>query len=107
ELMDILAEKGVTLELCPTSNIQTCIYPDISQFPLRKLLDKGIRVTVNTDNMTVSGTTIRDEFDKLRKQFDLSDEEIRKLLINSAEAAFISEQEKEELKKVINAAFAA
>ncbi len=106
-LLDELRKKGVTLETCVTSNIQTCIYSDISQFPLRKLLDKGIKVTVNTDNMTVSGTTIRDEFDKLRKQFDLSDEEIRKLLINSAEAAFISEEEKEELKKVINAAFAA
>ncbi|MBR0137007.1 MAG: adenosine deaminase [Erysipelotrichaceae bacterium] len=107
DLMDVLAERKITLEMCPTSNLHTCVFPSLDRYPIRTFLEKGIRVTVNTDNMTVSGTTVRQEFEKLIDQFDLSDDEIRKMLINSAEAAFISDQEKEELKRVINAAFAA
>lgn len=106
ELMKKLAEEGITLELCPTSNLHTCIYSDIKQFPLRKLLDNNIRVTVNTDNMTVSGTTVRDEFNKLIEAFDLKDEEVKQLLINSAEAAFLPQQEREELKRAVISAFA-
>lgn len=59
DLLKKLSDKGIALELCPTSNLNTNIYRDISEYPIRKLMDAGITVTVNTDNMTVSNTNIK------------------------------------------------
>ena len=61
DLLKKLSDKGIALELCPTSNLNTNIYRDISEYPIRKLMDAGITVTVNTDNMTVSNTNIKKE----------------------------------------------
>ncbi len=104
ELLRELAESGVTLELCPTSNLHTNIFPTLQDFPLRQLMQSGVRVTVNTDNMTVSGTTIRREWEQLQKTFALTPAEIRQLLYQAAEAAFTTAATKESLKKAIAAA---
>ncbi len=101
KLMKKLAEKGVTLELCPSSNIQTKIFSNLSEFPLRKLINAGVRVTINTDNMTVSHTTLENEFELLDSEFLLSENEIKKLLLNSVSACFASEKTKKLLRKII------
>ena len=49
-VMQELADRGVVLELCPTSNLNTKIYETIGDYPIQQLMNKGIRVTVNTDN---------------------------------------------------------
>lgn len=96
-LVKKLAKEKITLELCPTSNLHTCIYKDISEYPLRFFIDAGVAVTVNTDNMTVSGVDLEHEMDLLIKAFGLSTEEIKQLQKNSVNAAFLSSKEKEEL----------
>lgn len=68
-LMDRLAREGIVLELCPTSNLQTKAVPSMAAYPLRTFLEHGIRCTINTDNMTVSGTTLQKEFALLRQGF--------------------------------------
>ena len=97
ELLAFLAEHRITLETCPTSELQTSIIDDYSTFPLRKLLDQGISVTVNADNMGVSGTDVRRELLLVSNVFGLTDAEEQQLLINAAHAAFASESLKEEL----------
>ena len=87
-LMARLAQSGTVLEVCPTSNLNTNIFPDMPSYPLRKLMAAGIKVTVNTDNMTVSGVTLRSEMDQMIKTFDLTEKEVRGLLHNSAEGSF-------------------
>ena len=62
-----IREKGIVLECCVTSNIQTRAFASAEEHPLLKLLRSGIKVTVNTDNMTVSNTTIAKEFELLKK----------------------------------------
>ncbi|MBR4991633.1 MAG: adenosine deaminase, partial [Clostridia bacterium] len=64
-LVEELAQKGIALECCPTSNLQTCMFPSYEAYPLKDLLAKGLRVTVNTDNMMVSGVTLSYELEKL------------------------------------------
>lgn len=88
-LAALIREKGITLECCPTSNLQTRIFESMDQFPIRKLLDENIRFTINTDNMTVSGTTIAREWEKLQKVFSLTDEELDRIARYAQEAAFI------------------
>ena len=56
-IMQELADRETALELCPTSNLNTKIYETIENYPIQQLMNKGIKVTVNTDNMMVSNTT--------------------------------------------------
>ena len=87
-LLEHLAREGVTLELCPTSNLNTSIFPCIEAYPLIPLMEAGVRVTVNTDNTTVSGVSLRSEWEKVITAFHLTPEQIRSLQKNAAEAIF-------------------
>ncbi len=82
-----LAQQGITLECCPTSNLQTCMFPDYAAFPLKRLLELGVRATVNTDNMTVSGVTLSHELAALA----LTPAQARQVAENAARAAFASD----------------
>lgn len=101
KVMELLKEKNIFLEMCPTSNLQTKAVNSIEVYPIRKYLEKGIGVTINTDNITVSNTSLNKEYELLMDKMDFSIEEILKLIDNSVEAAFISRNEKEDLRKII------
>lgn len=96
-LLSRLAESGVTLELCPTSNLNTRVFERIEDYPLRKLLDAGVRVTLNTDNTSVSNTTLAREYQLIADTFSLTEGEIRQFAISSLKAAFLDDEEKERL----------
>lgn len=100
-LLKRLADNNITLELCPTSNLNTAIYSSIKEYPLRQLINAGINVTVNTDNMSVSNTTLQREIIILQKAFDLTDDEIIKLQKNAVAASFADEKTKQSLYKDI------
>lgn len=100
-LVDKLLQEQICLECCPTSNVQTKAVKRIEEHPLKDFLRKGLLVTVNTDNRTVSQTTIAQEMQLLKNAFGLTREEERQLYLNAAEAAFITNKEKEELKNAI------
>jgi len=101
-LVEELARRRVPLELCPTSNLQTKAVPDLAHFPLKEYLAQGVAATVNTDNMTVSRTTLAQEFASLR----LSPQERRAVLLHSAEAAFLPPAQKAALRQAVEAALA-
>ena len=100
-----IADEKITLELCPTSNIQTVIYKDISEYPIRKWMQLGALVTINTDDPAIEGTNIKNEYKILQKQFDLSMDEIRQFLENSVNAAFADDKTKENLRHQISKEF--
>ena len=103
-LIEKIVAEGITLELCPTSNIHTCMFPSIEEYPLRKLMEAGVKVTINTDNMTVSNINLEKEFGKLIAAFNLTDEEIKGFARNSVNACFASEEKKKELLEKIEIA---
>ena len=88
ELLAELARRGTVLELCPTSNLNTCIFERIEDYPLRELLDTGVKVTINSDNMTVSATNVRKELELMKTVFALTEAEIQQLKQTAAEAVF-------------------
>ena len=100
-----LAEEGVTLEMCPTSNLNTAIVPKLADWPIRKLMDAGVKVTVNTDNMSVSATNLKAEYQKVVDTFGFSSEVVKQLLMNAAEASFAPESVKQELRETIEKSF--
>ncbi len=100
-LLELLRERQIPLELCPTSNVQTKAVKSLREHPVLDYLRGGLSVTVNTDNMTVSNTTIEQEFTKLRQELGMTEEEHRQLLLNAADAAFLTPEEKWRMKDVI------
>ena len=100
-VVEQLANKKTPVEICPTSNLNTAIFSDISEYPLRRLLDAGVVVTVNSDNRSVSNTTAKKEIELLKNEFKLTDSEVQQLLINSVNAAFCGEDIKQKLFRII------
>lgn len=87
-LMAEIVRSGVTLELCPTSNLNTHMFASYEEYPLRKLLEAGVRVSINTDNMTVSNTTLKEEWRHMIEAQHLTEEEVEKIMEYSQEAKF-------------------
>lgn len=104
-LVELLARDGVPLEMCPTSELQTSAIDDYAKFPLRQLIERGVNVTVNADNMGVSVTDVRRELLLLAGIFELTDADVQKLLVNAARAAFAGDALKDELVRRIDAEF--
>ncbi|MEG2270330.1 MAG: adenosine deaminase [Bacilli bacterium] len=98
-------DNKVVFEFCPTSNVQTRTLSSIKKLPLREYINRGALVTINTDNVTVSETSIKKEFVKVINEFSLSKEEVKQLLLNSAHGAFINDEEKKALAARINRDF--
>lgn len=90
-LLNELAQKKITLELCPTSNLNTKVFDSLSEYPIRNFIDAGVRVTVNTDNRTVSNTTLAYELEKLCEVFDFDEATLEKIVKNAIEASFTDE----------------
>lgn len=95
DLLKEIKEKNILLEVCPTSNIQTNIYDSIDNHPVFNLYKKGISVSINTDNRTVSNVTLTDEYNSLKDKF--SKEEFCYMNIDAIKHAFLPSNEKDEL----------
>lgn len=93
-LLKKLAERKVALELCPTSNLDTHVYEKIEDYPIGRLLDAGVCVTINSDDMAVSGTDVKKELNLMRRVFGLSEEVILQIKRNAAESSFADEETK-------------
>ena len=101
ELLELIKEKGITLEMCPTSNKITHAFENMDNYPLMNFLNKGIKVTINTDDMAIEQTTLAKEFGYMKEKFGLTNEQERILTLNAIDAAFTSDSEKELLRKQI------
>ena len=104
-LVATLGEQKIPLETCFTSNLQTKAVKDAKSYPLQAFLEQGLAVTVNTDNMTVSGTNLVTEYRLLQEAFGLSEEALLQLACNGADGAFLPNKEKEYLKAKIRNTF--
>lgn len=103
-LVEKLAQLQTPLEMCFTSNLQTKAASE-QNYPLRDYLRQGICVTVNTDNMTVSGTDLKAEYRLLQKRFGLSADTLQKIACNGADSAFLTTEQANALKSRISEKF--
>lgn len=96
---NLVKDKGIFLEMCPTSNRQTHAVENMADYPLIDYLNNGIKVTLNTDDMAIEGTTLAKEYRYMEKNYGLTPEQEKLMLTNSIDAAFTSENVKNELRK--------
>lgn len=97
-----LIKEHITLEICPSSNIQTKTVKEINQHPIYELVQKGVMITVNTDNMTVSHTTLVDEYLLLMNAFPFTIEDFIQFNRNAIQCSFIREEKKQQLYEQLN-----
>ncbi len=97
QLVHELVDRNITLECCATSNLNTKVFKNIDSYPIRKLLSRKIKATLNCDNMTVSNTNLPKEFELLEAKTKLTNIDEHQLLLNSINAAFATDQEKSRL----------
>ena len=95
---------GVTLEICPTSNIQCSTRPTYEAHPLKQLMDMGISCTINTDNMILSDIDLDKEYDRCIEYMGLTVPDIIRCNINSVKAAFMAPEKKLKLIEELLAA---
>ncbi|KYQ83641.1 MULTISPECIES: adenosine deaminase [Acinetobacter] len=97
----LIAEK-MPLTVCPLSNLKLCVVKDMGEHNIRRLLQKGVHVTVNSDDPSYFGGYMNDNFVAIQQALDLSNEELKQLAINSFEASFISDEEKQKWTAEVN-----
>ncbi|WP_190867418.1 adenosine deaminase [Actinomadura sp. RB99] len=96
-LAGYVRDKRIPLEMCPTSNIQTGAAKSIEEHPIGLLRRLSFRVTVNTDNRLMSGTTLSREFAKLRDAFGYGWDDLQWFTVNAMKSAFVPFNERLEL----------
>jgi adenosine deaminase len=96
-LMDFMANNNISIECCLTSNFQTGACTNIADHPIKTFMERGIVVTLNTDDPGVSGIEIADEYKLAREVVGLSAEQLAQIQLNGVEVAFAADSVKREL----------
>lgn len=101
ELQRLCRKNRIGVEMCPTSNLQTKAVNDLKSYPLELFVKEDIPVSINTDNRTVSGTTLTKEIQLVRERLHQSEEVILQCTRNAIETAFASDAVKHQLYQMI------
>lgn len=98
-----LRDEKMTLTVCPLSNLKLCVVEAMDDHPLKRMLELGLRATVNSDDPSYFGGYVMDNFRSVIEALDLSADQIRQLAINSFEGAFLDDGEKRRQVAAIDA----
>ena len=92
-----LAEAGIPLTMCPLSNLELQVTPDLAQHPLKRLLDAGLVVTVNSDDPAYFGGYLLQNYVAVQRALGLSHADLAQLARNSITASLLPAERKAEL----------
>lgn len=98
-LVEELAERRIVLEVCPGSNIALGLYPNWRAHPIKRLMERGVPVTVSTDDPPFFHTTMECEYDRLAEAFGWGEGMFRQIAETSAKAAFCGDETRNRILK--------
>jgi adenosine deaminase len=93
-----LRETQIPLDVSPTSNVCLGVAPSLQEHPLPALLDKGLFVTINSDDPPMFNTSLTQEYKRLQSTFGFDLEQIKTLVLNGVRASLLAENEKAKLE---------
>jgi adenosine deaminase len=96
-LLEYLVEHQIALEMCPLSNVATNVVDSIGNHPVRRYFDRGLLVTVNTDDPMMFHNSLAQEYRALADTFGFARDEIRAVILNGVKASWLPEERKREL----------
>ena len=98
KLIDYLREHRIPLELCPVSNVRTGVVSAVGEHPIREYFERGLIISVNTDDPKMFGTRLEREYELLVEECGFTRSEIRRLILLGIESSWLSEDRKKLLK---------
>ncbi|MBC8214913.1 MAG: adenosine deaminase [Candidatus Marinimicrobia bacterium] len=105
ELVAFLREKQIPLDVSPTSNVCLGVASTLAQHPLPQLLDKGLFVTINSDDPPMFDTTLTDEYLRIVDVFDFNVAQIKQFVLNGIHASLLPSEKRQTLEKNFRAEF--
>jgi adenosine deaminase len=106
-LTEFVNDRRIPLEICLTSNVQTRAANSYAEHPLRRYVDLGLSVVLNTDNRLMSDTTLTDEYEHAATEVGLTPDELCAIALNGFESAFLPWAERRALVARMRAEIAA
>ena len=100
-LVDHLAEQGIGLEACPTSNLHTSTVRNYASHPIKRLADRGVKFCLNTDDPGISAIDITHEYDVAAPAVGLTAKQVHQSQRDGLEMAFLGEEEKSDLQRKV------
>ena len=95
QVLQFVQDLDVTFDLCPISNVKLDVVPTMTEHPIRRLIDIGLRCTLSTDDPLYFGNRLCDEYAALAMDLDFSERELATLARNGFEIALMSDKKKE------------
>lgn len=105
KLMKILKNLQIPLEVCPTSNVATNVVSEFKNHPIRQLIDRGLMVTINSDDPTMFHTSVTNEYQKLHHELGFTWNTLKMLALNGVKASFLNDVEKSKMVEVFEMEF--
>ncbi len=102
DLLHFVNDHRICLEMCVNCNVQTKCVESLEKHPVKDYLDRGLRVTLNTDNRLISDTSLSKEFYTVYNTFNLNNKDIKTLIINSFKGLFVPYEEKRKVLIKVN-----
>ncbi len=97
ELEEVVRHRGIPLEVCMTSNVQTRVASSLSEHPAREYLDRGVSISLCTDNRLMSGVTLTEEYRNARDHLGFTPDQLRDVARAGFEHAFVDSAERARL----------
>lgn len=105
ELVSRLHDRQLALTMCPLSNLKLKVHTDLKQHPAKRLMEKGVLVTVNSDDPAYFGGYVNENYLALAEALKLSDSDIIKLATNSFKASFLDQTAKKQWLQTLDKQF--
>ena len=102
KLVEKLVKDQIPLTVCPLSNVKLCVFDKLENHNLKKMLDKGLRVMVNSDDPAYFGGYLNKNLIETSKALNLKIEDVKKLIENSFKSSFLNDEDKKNWLKKIN-----
>ncbi|MEJ6395478.1 adenosine deaminase [Gymnodinialimonas sp. 2305UL16-5] len=99
ELCDLLAERDIVLEVCPGSNVFLGVYPKLEAHPIQRLRDRGVKVTISTDDPPFFHTTMTREYENLSRVFGYDESDFADFANTALDAAFCDEATRDTIRE--------
>ena len=96
-LIEYLRREHLHLEVCPTSNVQTCLCASYGEHPVDKLFKAGVPLGINTDTRTITNVTLKQEYRRLEEHFGWGEAELQACNREALRAAFVEDAVKQQL----------
>ncbi len=107
KLLEMLVERGILLEICPSSNVQTRVVESIAAHPIRQLMLEGVSVCINTDDPSLQDITLTGEYTQLQQVHGFTSNDFWTANFEAINAAFTSEAVKQQVQQKLEAAYGA